>query len=48
MLAQWERGEREPGSAFLGRVNRFLTEAGRAPTYGESGRADGHNADCGE
>lgn len=26
-LARWERGEREPQGAFLGRVNRFLVES---------------------
>jgi len=26
-LARWERGEREPAGALLGRVERFLDEA---------------------
>jgi transcriptional regulator with XRE-family HTH domain len=26
-LAKWERGEREPAGALLGRVERFLDEA---------------------
>ena len=35
-LARWERGEREPHGAFLGRVKRFL-QNGQAPSARRAG-----------
>src|SRR4051794_10257641 len=37
-LAKWERGEREPTGAFLGRVNQFLHD-GEASVRGTRGVA---------
>ncbi|MGA2186647.1 MAG: helix-turn-helix transcriptional regulator [Bryobacteraceae bacterium] len=36
-LAEWERGEREPGGALLARVKRFLVDENAQPTSRRAG-----------